>query len=214
MTVVLPSPLSCWSRLRSAVFAMTLLATASPVPPVSLAAVLPTRPLTQRLLHANEIPGYTPVRPTVKLLGLDALTSVTGRTPKQLARAGFLAAAVENLRGPNPIPSGFVSQSSLIRFRSGRQARAFLAMVVKKHGSRTPPGVRRGAFTLPAVAGARGTRLTQSRSHGRLIEYDVVFVAGPFEYEVNVFTSTEAPSQASFIAAVTSYYHRLAGSSP
>ena len=200
--------------MRSAVFAIAPLATASTVPAVSLAAARPTRPLTQRLLHANEIPGYTPVRRTVKLLGLDALAAVTGRTPKQLARTGFRAAAVENLRGQSPIPGGFVSQSSLIRFRSGRQARAFLAMVVKKHGSRTPPGVRRRAFTLPAVPGARGTRLTQSRSRGRLVEYDVVFVADPFEYEVNVFTSTEAPSQASFIAAVTSYYHRLAGSSP
>ena len=197
----------------SAVFTTALLATASAAPAVSLAAVRPTRPLTQRLLHANEIPGYTPVRPTVKLLGLDALTSVTGRTPKQLARARFLAAG-ENLRGRSPVPAGFVSQSSLIRFRFRRQARAFFAMVVKKHGSRTPPGVRRRAFTLTAVPGARGTRLTQSRSRGRLVEYDVLFIAGPFEYEVNVFTSTEAPSQASFIAAVTSYYHRLARSSP
>lgn len=195
--------------MTKAIVTISLLATAVTVPAVSPAATPPTRPLTQRLLHANEIAGYTPVRSTVKTLGLDALSSVTGRTPKQLARGGFQAAAVETLQGPSAVPHGFVSQSSLIRFRTGRDARAFLAMLVKGH-TRTPPGVERTAFTLPAVPGARCTRLVQTRSHGRVVEYDALFVAGPFEYEVSVFTSTGAPSQAGLVAAVTSYYHRLA----
>ncbi|MFY9578120.1 MAG: serine hydrolase domain-containing protein [Gaiellaceae bacterium] len=195
--------------MTKAIFTIALLATFAAAPAVDSGAGPPTSPLTQRLLHANEIAGYTPVRPSVKVLGLDALASVSGRTTKQLARAGFQTAAVENLRGPSAVPRGFVSQSSLIRFRTGREARTFLATVVKEH-SGTPPGVRRSAFALPAVLGARGTGLIQPRSHGRLVEYDVLFVAGPFEYEVNVFSSNDAPSQAGFVAAVTSYYHRLA----
>jgi hypothetical protein len=168
-----------------------------------------TQPLTQRLLAANEIPGYTIARPTVKLFGLEALATVTGRSPKQLARAGFLAAAVENLRGQHPLPDkGFISQSSVIRFRSVSQARAFLTELIREHHS-TPPGVRRREFAVPGIPGARGTRLSRSGSQ-RLDEYDVVFVAGPYTYEVNVFTPNGAPSQASFIAAMADYYHRLA----
>jgi D-alanyl-D-alanine carboxypeptidase len=186
------------------------LVTAGAVAVTGSAATPPTRPLTRRLLQANEVAGYMPVRSSVKTLGLEALASLLGRTPKQLARDGFQAAAVENLQGPSAAPRGFVSQSSLIRFRTGRDARAFLAMVVNGH-TRTPPGVKRTTFTLPAVPGARGTRLVRTRSHGRLVEYGVAFIAGRFEYEVNVFTPNGAPTQASFIAAVTSYYHRLAG---
>ena len=196
-------------RRVTALVPIALLAIVGVIPAFALPAERSTQPLTQRLLAANEIPGYTPVRPTVKLLGLDALAAVTGRTPKQLARAGFLAAAVENLRGPTPIPDKrFISQSSLIRFRSASQARAFLTTLIREHRS-TPPGVRRSNFTLPGIPGAQGTRLTQTGSQERLDEYDVIFVAGPFEYEVNVFTPNRVPSQSSFVAAVRHYYHRL-----
>lgn len=148
----------------------------------------------------------------MKLLGLDDLAAVTGRSPKQLARAGFLAAAVENLRGPSPIPDKkFISQSWVIRFRSASQARAFLTLLIRERHS-IPSGVRRREFTVPGIPGARGTRLTQSRPQQRLDEYDVVFVAGPFTYEANVFTPNGVPSQASFVAAVGDYYHRLARS--
>jgi hypothetical protein len=196
-------------RMTNAAFAIAPLATAVAVSLLGPADALARSPLTQRLLHANEIAGYTPVRSTVKTLGLEALSSVTGRTPKQLDRAGFRAGAVENLHGPNAVPRGFVSQSSLIRFRTDQDARAFLATVAKGH-TRTPPGVERTAFTLPAVPSARGTRLVQERLHQRVVEYDVMFVAGPFAYEVSIFTSTGAPSQADLVSAVTNYYHRLA----
>ena len=71
--------------MRRAIVTIALLATAGAVAAVSTAPAPATRPLTERLLHANEIAGYTPAKSTVKMLELEALASLLGRTPKQLA---------------------------------------------------------------------------------------------------------------------------------
>jgi len=83
-------------------------------------------------------------------------------------------------------------------------------MQVKERGNSSPPGVRRSTITLPGVPGASGTRFTRTGSQGRLDEYDIILATGPFEYEVSVFTSNRTLSQASFVAAVRGYYHRIA----
>ena len=84
-----------------------------------LATAARTSPLQQRLIHRGEIAGYTPLAAhTYGLAGYAHAIRLDARSKTKLARAGFAAAAVENLRAPSPLPKqAGTSQSSVLETR-------------------------------------------------------------------------------------------------
>ena len=88
---------------------------ATVIAPVALVVTIVTisvsaaaTPLPQRLLAAGAIAGYAPAAPAPKTLNLTGYASKVGLDPKaknKLAATGFVAAAIETLHGPAPIPA-------------------------------------------------------------------------------------------------------------
>lgn len=190
---------------------------ATVVAPVALAATIVTlsasataTPLPQRLLTAGAIAGYTPAAPAPKTLTLAGYANKVGLDPKakkKLAASGFVAAAVETLHGPAPIPAiAGPSQSSDVQFSTSAQAQSFLHWVIRTYPGEASKGLHTAALPIPTVPGAHATHTWGTSPKGRIDEYDVLFVRGPVMYELDIFTLGQALTPASFKQAVSGYY--------
>ena len=190
------------------------------IAPVALAATTVTvsasaaaAPLPQTLLAAGAIPGYAPAAPAAKTLNLAGYASKVGLDPKakkELAASGFVAAAVETLHGPAPIPaSAGPSQSSAVQFSTNAMAESFYHWVVRAYGAEVPKGLHFSALPIPSVPGAHGTHYWGTSPNGRIDEYDALFFRGSVMYELDIFTRDQALSPASFEQALGRYYQHL-----
>jgi hypothetical protein len=180
---------------------------------VTLSAYAAATPLPHTLLTAGAIPGYTPAAPAAKTLDLVGYANKVGLDPtarKKLAASGFVAAAVENLHGPAPIPAGAgSSQSSAVQFSTNAKARSFFNWVNRTYGGEAPKGLHLAVLPIPSVPVAHGTHYWGTSPNGRIDEYDARFVRGPVMYELDIFTRDQTLSPASFEQALNRYFQHL-----
>lgn len=179
---------------------------------VAMPAAAATSPLANRVLAPGELaPGYmiTSVR-TLDLQGYARAVGLEPKAQRELARRGFVAAALETLRGPAPIPAQVgTSQSSVLRFPSATQATGVLRWIKRTYGATTPPGVHRSAFPVPGIANSWNVHYSSAGAGARIDEYNTTFALGPYVCEVDIFSRDRALSPRRAATTVTAYYKRL-----
>jgi hypothetical protein len=125
-----------------------------------------------------------------------------GRIKKEaarLARAGFVAGAIEHLVSP----AGAEGLSIADQFRKSTSARAEVAFAATP-----PPGVNQSYFTAPGIPGARGFDNSSAQSSGR----NIAFAVGSHYYLVGVGWPTglrNPPSRAQLVTAAQRLYKRV-----
>ncbi len=182
-----------------------------------LAAVLPAAgaatssslPLTERLLQANEIPGYVPKLPSPGLLGLTAYLKATDTASRRAmyTAAGFVQAAYEKLKAPVALatyPAGPQDDSSVVQLGSAAQAADVRSKIIRVV-SVPPAGFKFVHFGIAGIPGAWAAVI----SMGGISLYGAIFAAGPYVYGVDAPTIGGKLSRAQFQAAMVAYYQRV-----
>jgi hypothetical protein len=117
----------------------------------------------------------------------------------RLARAGFVAGAIEHLVSP----AGAEGLSMSERFRSSKSARAEVAFAA------TPPsGVKQTNFTVPGIPRARGFDNSNAQSSG----HNIAFAVGSYYYLVGVGWPRGLPNPppgAQLVTAAQRLYKRV-----
>ena len=181
-----------------------------------LATAARTSPLQQRLIHRGEIAGYTPLAAhTYGLAGYAHAIGLDPRSKTKLARAGFAAAAVENLRAPSPLPKqAGTSQSSVLELGSSPKASTFATWVKKTYYTGTgsgplPAGVHRAAFTIPHQPREFGLHIWGQTKQGRLDEFDALVVNGRYLDEIDLYVLGGRLTAQQAAAEFGSHFNRL-----
>jgi len=173
-------------------------------------ASLKPLPLRDRLIGLGDFAGFRPESSTHAFKTAKAWV-VTGPHAAQMAaeiarlhREGFVGVLSEFLdRGSAP-QSGL---SWVMQLGSPASARAELKV---DFADGRANGGRFSAFSVPAIPGARGYRVSGGGSIGE----NILFADGPFLYLVGQGWSTadaHAPTRAGLIAAATTLYRRVHG---
>jgi hypothetical protein len=198
-------------RLLSAVVVVGLLAGAG----VALAAPNPL-PLRDRLIKQGEFAGFRPESTTqsfktAKAWVIGGPHMSAAQMSAEIARLhkeGFAAVLTEFL------DRGSVRQDGLswvMQLGSAASARAELKVDFTEYKTQTTAhGGSFAAFSVPAIPGARGYRVSGGGSFGE----NVFFADGPFLYLVGQGGSSadkNPPTRAGLVTAVTTLYRRVHG---
>jgi hypothetical protein len=165
----------------------------------------PTHGIGALVLRRGELPGFTAQGEVSTATGASAFAADEGIPPERikkeaarLARAGFVAGAIEHLVSP----AGTEGLSVADRFRSSKSARAEVAFAA------TPqPGAKQTDFTVPGIPGARGFDASSAQSSG----HNIAFAVGSHYYLVGVGWPTvlpHPPSRAELVTAAQRLHRR------
>lgn len=165
-------------------------------------------PLSGRLLRAGELQGFTPPARAELFSAASAWASGFADPTKEttrLQKLGFVAAGYEELTSTLRERDAV---SVVIQFRTESAARANMSYSIAT--DRTG-GIAVTSFAVPGIPGARGLDAHRSGGAG----YDVVFVDGPFFYDVGAYTPSpkQPPTAAQVVAAAKKLYARVHGRS-
>ena len=181
---------------------------------VALAAPGPL-PLRERLIEQGEFAGYRPEPGTKTFKTAAAWVDAGPHVPAaqrsadiaRLHREGFVALLTKFLdRGSAP-QSGL---SWVMQLGSAASARAELKVDFAEYTTGAGASGSFSTFSVPAVPGARGYRVSGGGVHGE----NILFADGPFLYLVGQGWSSAdkpQPTRAGLIAAVTTLYRRVHG---
>jgi hypothetical protein len=169
-------------------------------------------PLRDRLIRQGDFPGFRPESRTHSFKTPKAWVASGPHTPAaqmsadiaRLHKEGFVAVLSEFLDRGSERGSGL---SWVMQLGSATSARAELKVDLTENKAR---GGFFKPFSVPAIPGARGYRVSSGGSGGE----NVYFADGPFLYLVGQgwsSTDTNPPSRAGLIAAVTTLYKRVHG---
>jgi hypothetical protein len=172
---------------------------------VSLAADLKPLPLSQRMLRAGDLAGFTPDNPVYVSDPSKAAQKCPDHEADRLRKSGFVAAAGLHLG------SGRVGRDAIsyvTRFRSAASATADVSHFVASHPACTTAR-KLDFFKVTAIPGAHGIAATRSDGVG----YDIVFSDGVFSYDVGAFTTDPRgpPTRMDVVRAATRLYVRVHG---
>jgi hypothetical protein len=166
----------------------------------------PTHGIGALVLRRGELPGFTAQSAVSTATTGTAFAAdegiPSGRIKKEaarLARAGFVAGAIEHLMSP----AGAEGLSVADRFRNSKSARAEIAFAATP-----PPGVKQTDFTVPGIPGARGFDSSSAQSSG----HNIAFAVGSYYYLVGVGWPTvlpHPPSRAQLVTAAQRLYKRV-----
>jgi hypothetical protein len=182
---------------------------------VALASAKPL-PLRDRLIKKGEFAGFHPESSTHSFKtakvwvagGPHPSATQTSAEIARLRREGFVAVMAEFLDRGSARGSGL---SWVMQLGSAASARAELKADLTENKTRTTAsGGSFSAFSVPAIPGARGYRV----SGGGTVGENIFFADGPFLYLVGQGWSsadTHPPTSAGLIRAVTTLYRRVHG---
>lgn len=163
-------------------------------------------PLEERVIRTGDFTGFTaPARP--QLFDTAAAWSTGFPHPaaemKRLQKLGFVGAAFEHL---TPKLAQRDAVSVVIQFRTSAAARTNMTYSIATDAT---GGTKVTRFAVRGIPGASGLYAHRSDGAG----YDVVFVDGPFFYDVGGYTPDprQPPTAAQVAAAATKLYRRVHG---
>jgi hypothetical protein len=168
---------------------------------------IPTSGIASRVLTGNELPaGFTGSAPSVnrtisgwRVYSQTPSNEVASET-RRLTRQGFVAAASENLTGPN----GISGLSLAEQFKTPGGARSELANEAKVFKATVTNGYK--PFAVTGIPGAVGLGETASPA------VNVAFTSGNYYYLEGAFVSTvTASSEAKVIVAARRLLQRVHG---
>jgi hypothetical protein len=184
---------------------------------VALASPKPL-PLGDRLIEPGDFAGFRPESPTHSFKSAKAwvdsgphVSAVqTSAEIARLHREGFVVVLSEFLDRGSARGNGL---SWVMQLGSAASARAELKVVITENKAQTTArGGSFSAFSVPAIPGAQGCRVS-----GGTVEKNISFADGPFLYLVGQgFSSADKnqPTRAGLISTVTSLYRRVHGHAP
>ena len=182
---------------------------------VALASPKPL-PLRDRLIKKGEFAGFRPESSTHSfksakawvVAGPHPSTAPTSGEIARLRREGFVAVLAKFLDRGSARGSGL---SWVMQLGSAASARAELKVdLTENKAQTTASGGSFSAFSVPAIRGARGYRV----SGGGTVGENIFFADGPFLYLVGQGWSsadTHPPTRAGLVTAVTTLYRRVHG---
>ena len=180
----------------------------------SVSGALPL-PITGRVLHANELPGFAPIERPATVVSVSSWNKLAPSggidVAARLSRAGFVAAVREDLVWTKGSDRGALS--AVVRLGSGRAARAEIDQEVRDFASLPGHGRVKTSepFAVPGIPASSGWTATGNdgtRGH------NIIFADGPFIYHLGVGWGTQAkdaPTRAQLIGAATKLYRRVHG---
>jgi hypothetical protein len=188
--------------MKRASFALSLLACgAFATVVIASPAATGALPLTARVLHAGDFPGYKPSGVRVFTSPAEWVSGNPWVTTQELRRLGFVAAAIEDMEPTTK--GGFATSvlSVVVQFRSKAAASSYLARFV----SAFPSSFTR--FRVPQIPHAYG--LTNSKLGGGT--HDALFSAGRFSYDImgNTIDPQKPPTATQVAAAALRLYRRV-----
>jgi hypothetical protein len=168
----------------------------------------PTHGIGALVVRRNELAGFTAqgkvstaTAPTAFAADKGIPSNRIKKEAARLARAGFVAGAIEHLVSP----AGAEGLSMSERFRSSKSARAEVAFAA------TPPsGVKQTNFTVPGIPRARGFDNSNAQSSG----HNIAFAVGSYYYLVGVGWPRGLPNPppgAQLVTAAHRLYKRVHG---
>ena len=144
-------------------------------------------PITERVLHANELPGFVPKERPAVVASVAAWNKVAPSggidVEARLRRAGFVAAVSEDLNGTSG--SYHAALAVVVRLGSPEVARAEIAQQVRDFADLPNRGrvKTQRPFSVPGIPGASGWTGTGSDGSAG---HNIIFADGPFTYLVGV----------------------------
>jgi hypothetical protein len=169
--------------------------------------------LTDRLLRANELPGFAPAHVQTARTAQDwakiapsALVNVASR----LRTEGFVVAVREDLTASSNDRGAL---SIVVQVRDRRAANTELALQLRDYSTEAKrlPGHTYKPFGVPAIPGAHGFTGTDPNGGSGI---NVIFADGAFTYHVGAGYGAGAqnpPTRAAVVRAAARLYNRVHG---
>lgn len=205
------------TRMRFVEMSVSLVLLAALLPAAGaarLAATVKPLHITERVLRADEFPGFAPKEHPTTVASVVAWNKVAPSggidVTARLRRAGFIAGVREDLEWAHGSDRGALS--AVVRLGSAKAARAEIARQLRDFSHE--PG-HRGVltytpFAVYAIPGAHG--FTKQAEDGA--GHNIIFADGPFTYHLGVGWGAQVkdtPTRAQLIAAATALYKRVHG---